>query len=570
MIKVFNDKVDIANTFENFFANIASQTTRNLSSSTERADILLKKYFNKVTPEFKFRGITEMDIIKTFKSLNKKKTEDIWGVSVEVLDHIIIPIASYLALIFNSCIEIGVFPDLMKHGKITPIFKAGDRCDPTNYRPISVLPALSKVFENIIYSQMATHFRSFGILHDRQFGFSKGKSTTDAGARLLKYIMQNWENSRDTMGVFCDLSKAFDCVNHKTLICKLEHYGIRGLSLKLISSYLSDRTQTVAFKDVVSQGSEIKMGVPQGSILGPFLFLIYINDLPYMVKEMSEIVLFADDTSLLFDVDRSDAKTSEMLINNALDKVFNWFSANNLVLNPKKTKCIKFCPPKSRNSQIDIELDGCKLEISNDAKFLGICVDSSLQWGPHLKNLTGKLSSAAYAVKKIRQLTDVTTARLVYYAYFHSLMSYGILLWGTAANIESIFIIQKRAVRNIYNMNPKESLRDVFKTINILTLPSLYIFSNIMFVRKNLHKYNKNSDIHCINTRNKNKLQLPRYRRAKTSKSFIGNGIKFYNKIPSKITDLPESKFKKCIKEVLSNKAYYKISDFINDKNIWN
>jgi hypothetical protein len=161
---------------------------------------------------------------------------------------------------------------------------------------------------------MAAHFWSFDILHDRQFGFSKGKSTTDAGASLIKYIMENWENSRDTMGAFCDHFKAFDCVNHKTLICKLEHYSIRGLSLKLISSYLSHRTQTVAFKDVVSQGSEIKMGVPQRSILGPFLFLIYINDLPYMVKEMSEIVLFADDTSLLYDVDR-------MFINSALNKL---------------------------------------------------------------------------------------------------------------------------------------------------------------------------------------------------------------------------------------------------------
>jgi nicotinamide mononucleotide adenylyltransferase len=566
---IFRKHDDIANTFETFFANIATQTTQHLDSSTDRAEKFLKSNFKKEIPEFKFRNITNRDILKTFNSLNKKTTEDIWGQSVKVLEHIIEDIAPYLAAIFNNCLRVGIFPELMKHSKITPIFKSGDCCDPSNYRPISVLPALSKVFESILYSQMAFHFRSYNILHDQQFGFLKGRSTTDAGANLIKNIMEGWETSCDTLGIFCDLSKAFDCVNHQTLICKLKYYGVRGMSLNMISSYLSHRHQKVEFKDVVSQGSVVKMGVPQGSILGPFLFLIYINDLPYMVKEMCEIVLFADDTSLMFKVNRGDARASEALINSTLDKVYDWFSANSLVLNAKKTKCIKFSPPNTRNCQLEIKLDGNKLEIIKEAVFLGLSIDSNLQWDPHIINLSGKLSSAAYAVKKIRQLTDVTTARLVYYAYFHSLMSYGILLWGSAASIESIFIIQKRAVRNIYNMKPRESLRDVFKEINILTLPSLYILSNILYVRKNLHRYNKNSDFHCLNTRNKDKLQLPRYRRAKTMKSFVGNGIMFYNKLPPIVTELPESKFKNHVKQVLLRKAYYKINEYINDKDIW-
>jgi hypothetical protein len=566
---MFTDNIDIANTFETFFTNIATQTTQHLDSSTDRAEELLRSNFSKEIPEFKFRSITDRDIIKTFRALNKKTTEDIWGQSVKVLEHIMEDIAPYLATIFNNCLKVGIFPDLMKYSKITPIFKSGDCCDPSNYRPISVLPALSKVFESILYSQMAFHFRSYNILHDQQFGFSKGRSTTDAGATLTKNIMESWEISCDTVGIFCDLSKAFDCVNHQTLICKLKHYGVRGMSLNVISSYLSHRHQKVEFKDIVSQGSVVKMGVPQGSILGPFLFLIYINDLPYMVKEMCDIVLFADDTSLLFKVNRGDVKSSEAFINSTLEKVYDWFSSNSLVLNAKKTKCIKFSPPNTRNCQLEIKLNGNKLEIIKEAVFLGISIDSNLQWDPHIINLSGKLSSAAYAVKKIRQLTDITTARLVYYAYFHSLMSYGIMLWGSAANIESIFIIQKRAVRNIYNMKPKESLRDVFKEINILTLPSLYILSNIMYVRKNLHKYNKNCDFHCLNTRNKEKLQFPRYKRAKTMKSFLGNGIRFYNKLPPIVTELPDPKFKNHIKQVLLRKAYYKINDFINDKDTW-
>ncbi|KAJ8706878.1 hypothetical protein PYW07_012956 [Mythimna separata] len=250
------------------------------------------------------------------------------------------------------------------------------------------------------------------------------------------------------------------------------------------------------------------MGVPQGSILGPFLFLVYINDLPYMMASLSDIILFADDTSLIFKVDRKDADV--LHVNESLAVLSKWFAANNLLLNANKTKCIKFSLPNVPQVGLNLMLDGKKLDAITETVFLGVTIDSKLQWGAHIGTLSGRLSSAAYAVRKIRQLTDVATARLVYYAYFHSIMSYGILLWGSAADADSIFILQKRTIRAIYKMGPRESLRNIFGEIDIITLPSLYILESILYVRKNLGLFKIRSDLHDKNTRRKHEIVLPK------------------------------------------------------------
>lgn len=204
------------------------------------------------------------------------------------------------------------------------------------------------------------------------------------------------------------------------------------------------------------------------------MFLVYINDLPKNANLPGEdIVLFADDTSLIFKVKRGQQNCDE--VNSAISDIVNWFTVNNLLLNEKKTKCIKFTLPNVKRVDPDIIIKGDRLEPDQTTRFLGFTLDSTLQWGPHIDKLADRLSSAAYAVKKIRQFTDVETARLVYFSYFHSLMTYGILLWGHAADRDRIFILQKRAVRAIYKMRSRESLREKFCQIGILTFSSQYI-----------------------------------------------------------------------------------------------
>lgn len=566
--KIIELEREVAAEFEGFFSSIPIVTTSSLHSSPKISESLLKSNVSECSISLSgFCHVSADTIVKTFKSLNMKKTEDLWGMSVKILDSIIVPIAHYLAVIFNRCVDAGIFPDLMKYSKVIPLFKSGCKSDPTNFRPISVLPAISKIFEKIVLNQLLSHFDSNRLLHVRQFGFTKGRSTTDAGAALIKHIFDAWEDCHDAVGIFCDLSKAFDCVEHETLLRKLNHYGVKDNALGFLSSYLSDRTQKVAINNTISSGSKVRMGVPQGSILGPFLFLVYINDLPYLARGLLDVVLFADDTSLIFKIDRKKDNFDD--VNSALSEVHNWFTINNLVLNAKKTKCLRFSLPNVNSICPKIKLNGEDLAVVNETIFLGITLDSKLQWGPHILSLSGRLSSAAYAVKTVRRLTDVDTARLVYFSYFHSIMSYGILLWGSASELDSIFVLQKRAVRSIYNLSSRSSLRERFSEFNILTVASQFIYENIIYVHRNKHIYKKNSDIVSRHTRSSDKLAVPYHRLSKTQKSFVGVGLRMYNKLPIDLTCLPTPILKKIVKQTLIKRAYYKINDYINDKNVW-
>lgn len=557
----------IASIFNNFFADIPLTTTSSLKSSSLDAENLLRNCVPSCDSTFSFEYVTPLDINNAFKSLSQKKTEDLWGFSVKLLSNIINIVAPSLAVIFNKCVDVGVFPDLMKHSKVIPLFKAGSRSDVGNFRPISILPAFSKIFEKLILKQLLHYFNHKTLLHSEQYGFTKGRSTTDAGVALLKHIYDAWESSQNAIGVFCDLSKAFDCVRHDTLLCKLKHYGVKNKSLDLINSYLSDRVQCVDVNGSKSTGLPVKLGVPQGSILGPFLFLVYINDLPFFLKGMCDVVLFADDTSLIFKVNRNRNDFNE--INNTLTRVTHWFSINNLVLNAKKTKCIKFATPNVKNLGPNIVINNEVLETVESTVFLGVTVDAKLKWSAHIAYLANKLSSAAYAVRKVRQITDVVTARLVYFSYFHSVMSYSILLWGKAADIEAIFVLQKRAVRSIYQLGSRVSLKERFKEIGILTVASQFILDNILWIRQNLHLYHKKSDIHSINTRNKHKLIGTSHRLHRVHNSFVGLSVRLYNKLPPSLLELPFNSFKSTVKDKLCKKAYYTINNYLNDKNSW-
>lgn len=564
---VIKKDLEVATVFENFFADIPVSTTKSLNSSPTVAESLLKENVDNCNHDFNFDYVSARDIIKIFNTLNVKKTADLWGNSVEVTKCIINTVAPELAIIFNKCIDCGVIPDLMKSSKIIPLFKSGSTSDPSNFRPISVLPTFSKIFEKLMLDQLQRHFNKHKLLNSKQFGFTRGRSTTDAGVELLAHIFEAWEESHDALGIFCDLSKAFDCVSHDTLVRKLHHYGVRNTALDLLISYLDNRIQRVDVNGKRSPGSTVTMGVPQGSILGPFLFLVYINDLPCLIKNSHEIVLFADDTSLIFKLKRQQPVTDD--VNNALSKIVHWFSVNNLLLNEKKTKCIRFLTPNVKQVKTNVLVNGAELDLVDTTVFLGITLDSKLQWGPHITKLSKRLSSAAYAVYKIRHLTDVETARLVYFSYFHSVMSYGILLWGNAADIQAIFVLQKRAIRAIYNLSCRHSLRDKFKEINIMTVASQYVYENLIYVKKNINLYSKYSDIHSINTRNKDLLIVPRTRLQKISNSFKCQSIRFYNKLPNQVKELSLNKFKLFIKQKLCQKGFYKVKDYLDDKKAW-
>jgi hypothetical protein len=548
-------------TFNNFFTNIAGELTNNIEFSEKSA----MKYLHvkpKLEKSFKFHPITADDLIKVCKQLKSTSSNDLWYVTSTFIGLIIQEIAPILATIFNKCILGGVFPCDLKLARVIPIYKKGNKSDPNNYRPISVLPVISKLLEKIVAEQLTIFFVENDVIHPQQYGFQKNKSTGHAMESLVSKILEAFEEGSDVCGIFCDLSKAFDCVNHSILVKKLEHYGVRSNEKKFFESYLSNKKQTTEINNTRSSCKNIKFGVPQGSILGPLLFLVYVNDLPYTISNpRDDIVMFADDTSLLVKNHKSGGHVGGDVLK-VLDDANKWFEANNLVLNVTKTNAICFSLKRRPNESLHHDLAGRDLAVVDHCGFLGVIVDDKLQWTSHIDQLCKKLSSAIFAIRKVGSLCGHMTAKSVYFSYFHSLMAYGVIVWGNGGDSSRVFILQKRAVRAILGLQSRDSCRNAFSDLGILTLSGLFILESIKFAKRNINDFNLNSDFHEYETRQGHLLRPIKHRLTKVSKSFVYLSVRLYNKLPQRIKSLEGESFKREAKALLVENSLYSIDEF--------
>ncbi len=345
----------------------------------------------------------------------------------------------------------------MKFSTVKPIHKKGDRKNPANYRPISLLNSFSKVLEKALYNRLAEHFSTYSLLVGYQFGFRKGIATEDAILSLqMKYYMlstlKNW------LGVFCDLEKAFDSVNHATLLSKLPYYGINGKAKMLLDSYLQNRYQRIQIINshlnttTTSKWTKVRHGVPQGSILGPLLFLIYyINDLPRAVEHKAFPILFADDTSIILTSPNITQMQSDF--NEIFMQLNKWFKLNSLSLNLDKTLFIQFTNKTTCISDIQIKYEDKQIRTVKEAKFLGLLINNNLSWKTHIECIKTKLSSACYAMRSIKPYVATNTLKMIYYSYFHSIMTYGLLFWGNCTDSQKIFRLQKKIIRIMMGKN---------------------------------------------------------------------------------------------------------------------
>ena len=499
--KIYERRV-IANEFNKYFVSLASklndETTKTSSNKSE--NFLPPRNMHSMF----LYVCSEEEVAKVISELQNGKSSDIPISVIKKVSPIISPV---LARHFNYLMGIGKFPDQLKLGKITPIYKKEDEELMQNYRPISTLPIFGKIFEKIIFSRLYNFFVSQGLLHSKQFGFRKNHSTSHALNYSISQIKSALRRGDHVLGIFIDLSKAFDTIDHDILLKKLEHYGVRGQPLALLKSYLSDRSQCVNVLGETSEILPIIYGVPQGSCLGPLLFLIYINDLG-KISQDSELILFADDTNIFV-----KASSKALVYKNAnliLEKISNYMICNKLHINLGKCCYMYFSNTSKKTEEVDsdekyiLKIDDTPLNPVTETKFLGVLIDEGLTWEPHIRALAKKLACCTGSLNRIIQFVPENLHESLYYTLFESYLTYAISVWGEAskAKLKPLIKAQKKVIRVMFGDREKfldkfmtcararpisaqklsteffikEHTKPLFNTHNILTLQNLYFY----------------------------------------------------------------------------------------------
>lgn len=513
--------------------------------------------------------VVEEEVISVIKSLKNTSSVGDDEIPTKLIKHIARYIAEPLCHIINTSFLTGTFPTELKWAKVKPIFKKGDRSNVSNYRPIAILNNLSKIIEKIIASRILTFFDRENILNNNQNGFRKGRSTIRSVYVALTDILHSMNEKNNTVALCLDLSKAFDSVEHNILLRKLEKYGVRGIALSLVASYLSDRKQYVAETTeaghcIKSNILEIKRGVPQGSILGPLLYIIYTNDLPLVISE--RVLQFADDTSVVIST-KGEGNLTDLVserVGATLGTLDHWFKKNNLLLNVNKTQMIDFSFGQSKDRLSIAYNDNTHITSVDQINFLGIGIDSRLDWSYHIDRVVSRVGGFAYALTMISRLISVRASLVAYYAHVQSRLSYGVIFWGHSRESIRVFRLQKRCIRNMFQLHYQESCKIHFIQRGILTLPGIYIYECVLFVKRNMDLFTNVA--HSHDTRNRQDLSCGRYNFSYLQKNVEFMTNKIFNKVPIELRSLPTAGLKVSLHRILVKKAYYDLEEFFSDR----
>ena len=348
-----------------------------------------------------------------------------------------------LASIFNKSLQNGVFPDRMKKAKVIHLFKGGDQQEVSNYRPVSILPQFSKILEKIFYNRLVKFISKNNVIYESQYGFRQKHSTNLALMEMIENISTSFDKNMLTTGIFIDLKKAFDTINHSILLQKLTMYGVRGISFDWLTSYLSNRSQYVLYNKTESEDKPISCGIPQGSILGPILFILYINDLPNVSQKL-KFILFADDTNVFYS--GSSPRDINETMKSELGKMSTWFKVNKLSLNVTKTNYMIF-KNKQNIDSFNIKIDGMEVARIKSAKFLGVLVDENLCWTDHINDVSRKIAkSNGIHIYKVKYLLNSEYLYTLYCSLVLPYLNYACEIWGNnyESRLNGIIILQKK------------------------------------------------------------------------------------------------------------------------------
>ena len=554
---VIVDRKDIPFRFMNYFANIPFQILRNINKVKINA---LSFLTNRSPNSFFMSPIVNKDIETAINSLKNCNGANI--ISTYVLKESFSVLCEPLSYIFNLCIQQGYFPAELKTGCITPIFKKGDKNTIDNYRPVCSLSQFSKIFEKIVYKHMIRFIHKNKLITNSQYGFQSNKSTETALIDFISYIHDGLTSKSHVGSVFMDLSKAFDVMTHSILKSKLEHYGFRGTFLSFLMNYLKDRKYFVCVNGYVSDTITSNIGVPQGSTLGPLLFLLYINDIENCSK-LLKFILFADDTTVLFN--SFDINHLNNTLSTELNKVLIWFAANKLSINLSKTNAMLFSN-KRGNPKLNIILQNIVIKDKDVVTFLGVEVDKKLSWKNHINHICNKISKSIAILRILRFSFPKHILIMVYMSLIYSYINYCNLIWGSAdeCHLRPLIVLQKKAVRLINNSNVRDPSAPIFYDFKILPIPQVFHFNCLKFIYKCLKENSfpvirqrilDNCSYHSYETRHRSLLNPSFGRLHICKKAYLSQSINLWNTLD---VSLKESKslhiFKSNVKHFLLEK----------------
>jgi len=534
--KTVSDCKTIADRFNKFYVNIGPSLAKDIPHTNEDPLVSLS---NINCNSIFLTNTDATEVLNIIKSL--KISCPGWdNISSKVIKQSADKLLQPLVHVLNLSLCQGKVPRELKIARVTPIYKNGDQKLINNYRPVSILPCLSKILEKLFYTRLNTFINKHNILYDHQFGFREKHGTSLALCYLVDNIITSYEKNQSVLGVFIDFSKAFDTINHDILIRKLEAYGIRGIASKWIRSYLCNRSQYVCYNGINSDYENVKCGVPQGSILGPLLFLLYINDIANISSKLLPI-LFADDTNVFM----SGKNIDEMIVimNEELSKLVKWLHINKLSLNVKKTHYVIFRPGKCTiEATKNLYINGQKINREEYTTFLGVKLDSRLSWSQHIAHIKMKMAKNIGILCKARKVFKLSTMISLYYAFIYPYISYCIEIWGTAAvkHIEPIYKLQKLCCRIMMGSSPRTKSRPLFQLLNVMTIHDVYKYCVTLqmfkFYQGNLPRafndiFKWNSDISVRNTRQSKFLYIPLCKSNLVRNSFRYKGVEFWNQI---------------------------------------
>lgn len=530
---------EMADIFNHYFVD----STRLLNGDNNVEDIENRRYSENVWEVFNKIEKEQLHIIVR-KLENKAGTEE--GINVEVMKCVVEVAAEKICQVFNASLEIGIFPNEWKEAAVVPVPKVRGTNKVEEFRPINKLPVYEKVLEIIVQKQLMEYFEKNELFTECQSGFRMKHSCETA----LQWVLTEWKRNigdGKIIGiVFLDLKRAFEVVDRKILIKKLQWYGINGVVLSWFKSYLENRSQRVKFNGLLSSSINVDLGVPQGSVLGPLLFLIYINDIVKIASNNCEIRLFADD-ALIYTAGNSSTEINERL-NKQMEKIDEWIKINKLYINVEKTKVmlVRGIRKKVKEENIKIKLRSKELDVVTEIKYLGIIIDRNLNFSKHVDYISKKVGAKLGVMRRIGRDISAYTRCIVYKAMIAPMFDYcgSILIGVSKTNIQYLQKLQNQGMRIILRCNKRVKIVDMLEALRFMSIKERMEYNvcimGYKIIKGMCPKYLQNKievvqHVKGAGTRQVGNIYIDRCKTSEEQKMLLYEGLKMYNALPTEV-----------------------------------